>query len=139
MPGCSTRSSCVPARTGYADAIADNGSREYARTDVDAAIALLAEAGVVSPRVCILYDPSNPRRVAEFRLIAKSAARAGFVVADCSNPDWEGLLGVAGRLRRGAVRVGHHAPRPGRGERRLPERLEARELQRATAIPRSTG
>jgi peptide/nickel transport system substrate-binding protein len=83
-----------PGADGYADAIADNGSREYSRTDVRAATDLLEQAGVVSPRVCILYDPSNPRRIAEFRLISKSAARAGFVVADCSNPDWEGLLGV---------------------------------------------
>jgi peptide/nickel transport system substrate-binding protein len=83
-----------PGADGYADAVAGNGSREYARTDVTAAKRLLEEAGVVSPRVCILYDPSNPRRVAEYRLIAKSAARAGFVVADCSNSDWEGLLGV---------------------------------------------
>lgn len=85
-----------PGAEGYADAIAENGSREYAGTDASAAAALLAEAGVVSPRVCILYDPSNPRRIEEYRLIATSAARAGFVIADCSNSDWEGLLGVTG-------------------------------------------
>ena len=33
------------------------------------------------------------------------------------------------RLRRRPVRLGHHAPRPGRRERRLRERLEARQLQ----------
>jgi peptide/nickel transport system substrate-binding protein len=85
-----------PGAEGYAEAIAENGSRDYARTDVKAATALLQEAGVVSPRVCILYDPSNPRRIAEFRLIATSAARAGFVVVDCSSGDWAGLLGVSG-------------------------------------------
>ena len=85
-----------PGADGYADAIAVNGSHEYAQTDVTAAKALLAEAGLPNPQVCILYDPSNPRRLAEFRLIAKSAARAGFAVTDCSNPDWEGLLGVPG-------------------------------------------
>ncbi len=85
-----------PGADGYAEAIAGNGSRDYSRTDVRAATELLEEAGVVSPRVCILYDPSNPRRIAEFRLIATSAARAGFVVTDCSNADWEGLLGVVG-------------------------------------------
>ncbi|MCU1418155.1 MAG: transporter family substrate-binding protein [Schumannella sp.] len=84
-----------PGAAGYTEAIADNGSREYAETDVDKAVALLAEAGVAKPRVCILYDPANPRRVAEFTLIRTSAARAGFRVTDCSNPDWEGLLGVA--------------------------------------------
>ena len=83
-----------PGADGYVDAIAGNGSREYSETDVDAAVALLAEAHVKKPRVCILYDPANPRRIEEFRLISESAARAGFVVTDCSNPDWSGLLGV---------------------------------------------
>lgn len=85
-----------PGADGYADAIAGNGSRQYASTDVAEAQRLLAAAGAVSPQVCILYDPANPRRVAEFVLIRDSAARAGFVVTDCSNADWEGLLGVAG-------------------------------------------
>ena len=81
---------------GYTHAIAKNGSGAYASTDVDAARQLLAEAGATSPEVCILYDPSSPRRVGEFQLIQQSAARAGFVVTDCSSPDWEGLLGVDG-------------------------------------------
>jgi peptide/nickel transport system substrate-binding protein len=81
---------------GYTQAIAKNGSSAYASTDVDAARKLLTEAGANSPEVCILYDPSNPRRVGEFQLIQQSAARAGFVVTDCSSPDWQGLLGVAG-------------------------------------------
>jgi peptide/nickel transport system substrate-binding protein len=81
---------------GYAQAIAKNGSGAYASTDVDAARKLLTEAGAASPQVCILYDPSSPRRVGEFQLIQQSAARAGFVVTDCSSPDWQGLLGVDG-------------------------------------------
>jgi peptide/nickel transport system substrate-binding protein len=81
---------------GYAQAIAKNGSGAYASTDVDAAEKLLTEAGTTSPVVCILYDPSNRRRVNEFQLIQQSAARAGFVVTDCSSPDWQGLLGVDG-------------------------------------------
>lgn len=85
-----------PGADGYADTIAENGSREYAETDVDAAVTLLAQAGAVDPRVCILYDPANPRRVAEFTLIRTSAARAGFQVTDCSNNGWQGLLGVGG-------------------------------------------
>ena len=85
-----------PGADGYADAIAGNGSSEYARTDVAEAKRLLAQAGVTDPHVCILYDPANPRRVAEFTLIRTSAARAGFLVTDCSSPDWESLLGVAG-------------------------------------------
>lgn len=85
-----------PGAPGYDAAIADNGSRAYAGTDVDEATALLAEAGVTSPVVCILYDPANPRRLAEFQAIQVSAARAGFQVTDCSNPNWDSLLGVAG-------------------------------------------
>lgn len=85
-----------PGADGYADTIAANGSHDYAETDVDGAKALLVQAKVKKPTVCILYDPSNPRRVAEFTLIRESAARAGFRVTDCSSKDWQGLLGVAG-------------------------------------------
>jgi peptide/nickel transport system substrate-binding protein len=85
-----------PGAEGYADVIADSGAAEYASTDVDAAVDLLAEAGVEAPRVCLLYDPSSEQRKQEFALIRESAARAGFRVADCSSSDWQGLLGVAG-------------------------------------------
>jgi peptide/nickel transport system substrate-binding protein len=44
----------------------------------------------------VLFDPANPRRLAEFTLIRDSAARAGFVVTDCSDPAWMDLLGVGG-------------------------------------------
>jgi peptide/nickel transport system substrate-binding protein len=85
-----------PGAPGYVEAVADNGSAEYAETDVDAAVDLLAEAGVSSPTVCVLYDPADEQRHEEFLLIQQSAARAGFAVTDCSSPDWQGLLGVAG-------------------------------------------
>ncbi|WP_395640568.1 ABC transporter substrate-binding protein, partial [Pseudolysinimonas sp.] len=85
-----------PGAEGYADAIADSGSADYASTDVDAAVDLLAEAGVTAPGVCLLFDPASEQRRVEFELLRDSAARAGFVVADCSSPDWQGLLGVAG-------------------------------------------
>ncbi|WP_191283223.1 ABC transporter substrate-binding protein [Pseudolysinimonas yzui] len=85
-----------PGADGYADAIAENGSADYATTDVDAAADLLAEANVTAPTVCLLFDPASDRRLEEFALIQKSAARAGFSVTDCSSPDWQGLLGVAG-------------------------------------------
>jgi len=81
---------------GYAQAIAKNGSAAYASPDIAGARRLLADAGVVSPEVCVLYDPTSPRRVTEFQLIQQSAALAGFVVTDCSSPDWQGLLGVDG-------------------------------------------
>lgn len=85
-----------PGADGYADAVADNGSVDYATTDVDAAVALLAEAEVAKPKVCLLFDPASESREQQFILIRESAARAGFVVTDCSSPDWQGLLGVAG-------------------------------------------
>jgi peptide/nickel transport system substrate-binding protein len=85
-----------PGAPGYAESVADNGSVDYAETDVDAAVDLLAEAGVSGPTVCVLYDPADERRHEEFLLIQQSAARAGFAVTDCSSPDWQGLLGVAG-------------------------------------------
>ncbi len=85
-----------PGAKGYAQTIEKNGSDSFAATDVPAAMRLLRQAGVARPEVCILYDPSNPRRVGEFQLIQQSATQAGFVVTDCSSPDWEGLLGVAG-------------------------------------------
>ncbi len=85
-----------PGAPGYADAIAENGSDAFRSTDVDAAVTLLAAAGVASPEVCVLYDRADARRVAAFELIQSSAARAGFRVTDCSRPDWTALLGVAG-------------------------------------------
>ncbi|HWH25880.1 MAG TPA: ABC transporter family substrate-binding protein [Pseudolysinimonas sp.] len=85
-----------PGSEGYKDSVASNGSDAFATVDVDAAKALLAEAGVTAPTVCILYDPANPRRVSEFQLIRTSAAQAGFTVTDCSSSDWQGLLGVNG-------------------------------------------
>lgn len=86
----------LPGSDGYATAVKANGSDGYAKVDVGEAKALLGKAGIENPRVCILYDSSNPRRVAEFGLIQKSAALAGFVVTDCSSPDWRALLGTPG-------------------------------------------
>lgn len=69
--------------------------------DPRAASRLLREAiadGVVSakPTVCVLFDPANPRRVAQFSEIRDAAASAGFTVTDCSSPDWRNLLGTPG-------------------------------------------
>lgn len=86
----------MPGSQEYADAVADNGSADYAEVDIDGAKALLAEAGVPNPQVCILYAPTNPRRVSEFALIQKSAALAGITVTDCSSVDWRELLGAPG-------------------------------------------
>ncbi|MGL4339666.1 MAG: ABC transporter family substrate-binding protein [Rhodoglobus sp.] len=90
-----TRDSLVflPGAEGYDDAVATNGSEAYKKVDVDGAKALLAQAGVASPEVCILFSSTNPRRANEFLLIQQSASLAGFNVTDCSSPDWSGLLG----------------------------------------------
>ncbi|CAN5323234.1 ABC transporter family substrate-binding protein [soil metagenome] len=86
----------MPGSDAYTDAVAANGSEAYAEVDIEGAKALLAEAGVANPQVCVLYAPSNPRRVSEFTLIQTSAALAGISVTDCSSPDWRELLGSAG-------------------------------------------
>lgn len=97
-PEAALRDSFVlaPGTDGYDDAVAASGADEYARVDVQGAKRLLEKAGVASPVVCILFDPANPRRAAEFTLIQQSAARGGIQVTDCSSPDWEEFLGVAG-------------------------------------------
>jgi peptide/nickel transport system substrate-binding protein len=85
-----------PGADGYDAAVASNGSKAYRSTHPEEARALLQEAGVPDPQVCILYDPSNPRRVAEFQLIQASAAKVGFRVTDCSSTGWADVLGVPG-------------------------------------------
>lgn len=86
----------LPGEPGYAKAESGNGSAQYARPDIAGATELLTAAGVASPEVCMMFDPSNPKRVTEFQLIAESASLAGFVVTNCSGPDWRNLLGVPG-------------------------------------------
>ncbi|GAA3740422.1 ABC transporter family substrate-binding protein [Leifsonia bigeumensis] len=85
-----------PGAPGYEGSVADNGSRSLERVDVPGAKALLAEAGVAKPVVCIMFDPANPRRQEEFKLIRESASDAGFAVTNCSSPDWLNLLSTLG-------------------------------------------
>lgn len=95
-PKAALRDSFVlaPGAEGYDASVGSNGSAQYAQVDLARSKALLAEAGVIDPVVCILFDPSNPRRVAEFGIIQHSAEKAGFTVTDCSQSDWQGFLGV---------------------------------------------
>ncbi len=95
-PKAALRDSFVftPGTEGYDASVGSNGSEEYARVDTARSKALLAKAGVINPVVCILFDPSNPRRVAEFDIIQQGAEKAGFTVTDCSQADWQGFLGV---------------------------------------------
>ena len=85
----------LPGTDDYAASVAVNGSSDYAEVDIEGAKALLAEAGVLNPVVCVLYDPTSPKRVAEFALIQTSAALAGISVTDCSSAGWRDLLGAA--------------------------------------------
>ena len=89
----------LPGSRGYDDAIEENGSRGYAKVNIARAERLLAQAStsdpaLAAPTVCLLFDPANPKRVAEFRLIKDSAAEAGITVTNCSSPDWQNLLGT---------------------------------------------
>ncbi len=93
-----TRDSLVflPGAGGYDDSIAANGSAAYANVDISGATALLAQAGVINPEVCVLFSSTNPLRANEFLLLQQSAALAGFAVTDCSTPDITGVLGTPG-------------------------------------------
>lgn len=87
----------LPGAPGYEETVANNGMAEkFGEVDIEGAKALIAEAGVTDPAVCILYAANNPRRVNEFALIQASATEAGFVVEDCGSPEWGGLLGTPG-------------------------------------------
>lgn len=86
----------LPGADGYKESAAENGMADFTQPDIEGAIALLAEAGVTNPEVCILYGSNNPRRVNEFALIQDSASKAGFNVTDCGSPQWGGLLGTPG-------------------------------------------
>ena len=86
----------LPGAEGYDESVAENGSDAYAEVDIEGAKALLAEAGVTNPEVCMLFSSTNPRRANEFLLIQQSGALAGFNVTDCSSPDWGAQLGTPG-------------------------------------------
>ena len=98
QPDAEVRNSQVflPGADGYDESVENNGSLNYMEVDIEGAAALLAEAGVTNPEVCMLFSSTNPRRANEFLLIQQSAAQAGFNVTDCSSPDWGGLLGTPG-------------------------------------------
>ena len=87
----------IPGAAGYDETVANNGmADQFGEVDIEGAKALIAEAGVTAPAVCILYAINNPRRVNEFALMQASATEAGFVVEDCGSPEWGGLLGTPG-------------------------------------------
>ncbi|WP_316306744.1 ABC transporter family substrate-binding protein [Clavibacter michiganensis] len=97
-PDATTRDSFVlaPGSDGYDDQVRANGSSRFDDVDLDEARQLLASVGRTAPEVCVLYDPADPRRVAAFEAIRDSAEKAGFVVTDCSTPQWESVLDQPG-------------------------------------------
>lgn len=85
----------VPGSPAYDDTVANNGSEEYAETDIELATQILADAEVdtTTPIAArMLTDSTNPRRMAEYELIRESVAQAGFNLVDASDPGWGALL-----------------------------------------------
>ncbi|WP_353987577.1 ABC transporter substrate-binding protein [Ruicaihuangia caeni] len=97
-PGAVQRDSFVlaPGQRGY-DAAVD-GTAE-ARPEPQKASRVkreLADAGIVDPELCVLFDPANPRRSAEFEHVRATLSPAGIRVTDCSDPDWIEVIGDPG-------------------------------------------
>ncbi|QYH37236.1 ABC transporter family substrate-binding protein [Salinibacterium sp. M195] len=103
----------APNDRGYRGARSSNGSSDFVEIDIEGAKELLAEAGVSAPAVCVLYAAGDPMRATEFSLIKDSAARAGFVVSDCSAEDWRSVLGTPGAYD--AALFSWEVSRPGAG------------------------
>ncbi len=83
----------TPGFPGYDEAVAQNGSSEYATTDPALSKKLLGEAGVNGTiDVKVLFDKANTRRQNEFQILKPALAKAGFNLIDLSNPDWGTLL-----------------------------------------------
>ncbi|SDC53375.1 peptide/nickel transport system substrate-binding protein [Sanguibacter gelidistatuariae] len=70
----------VPGAPDYASVSEVSGQAAYDVVDIEGAKALLAEAGVASPTVRVLFDPDNTRRVNQFDLMVASAKEAGINV-----------------------------------------------------------
>lgn len=84
----------VPAQAAYDEAVETNGSDQFpVEGDIEAAKALLAEAGVESPTVRVLYNVDNPNRANAFALIRQAATDAGFNIVDEGDPKWSARLG----------------------------------------------
>ena len=85
----------VPGEPFYDELVANNGSDEYAETDVAMSQQILEEAGIDTTTpipVRLLTDSENPRRQSEYELIRESVAQAGFDLVNASRPDWGSTL-----------------------------------------------
>ena len=81
----------VPGEPFYDQLVAENGSDEYAETDIELSKQILADAGIDTTTpipVRFLTDSENPRRQSEYDLIRESVAQAGFDLVNASRPDW---------------------------------------------------
>lgn len=84
----------LPGAESYDASSEANGHGAYGQGDVDAAKALLAEAGVTTPiDVRFLYGKSNTRRAQEYALYAEQVKAAGFNLIDGGDDNWGALLG----------------------------------------------
>lgn len=84
----------VPGSPEYDATAAANGMEATygGGSNVERAQELLAQAGVSSPTVRMMFAQNNTRRQQEFQLIKESAEQAGFTVEDVSSIDWGQLL-----------------------------------------------
>lgn len=81
----------VPGSPGYDQVVEANGlDGQYLEPDVDAAQALLDEAGVETPiDVRFLYDNSNERRLQTYEILSSEMAESGlFNLVDAGSVDW---------------------------------------------------
>ena len=84
----------LPGAASYDASAEANGSAAYGTGNVDAAKALLAQAGVTEPvDVRMLYGASNTRRAQQYALYAAQVAPAGFNLIDGGDDNWGALLG----------------------------------------------
>ncbi|WP_255770156.1 ABC transporter family substrate-binding protein [Pseudarthrobacter sulfonivorans] len=85
----------LPSHPKYADTVKNNGSADFIKVDIQAAVSQLRGA---SPTIRILYNKDNPNRARAFSLIRDSARAAGFTVEDAGlgNADWAAALNKGG-------------------------------------------
>ena len=81
----------VPGEPFYDQLVAENGSDEYAETDIALSQQILEEAGIDTSTpidVRLLFADENPRRAAQYDLIRESVAQAGFNLVDGRDINW---------------------------------------------------
>lgn len=77
----------VPGTDNYEASVETNGYAEQV-VDIEGAKAALAEAGVPSVDVRMLFAQGNPRREQEFELMRQSAEQAGINLINVSSTTW---------------------------------------------------